>query len=204
MKLTISKGNSKLGGIPNLSLPPIKTCCAGVPCAKKCYAMKSYRMYPNVKKAWDGNLKLWQKNPILFENYLRDYLSLHWPKFFRYQVGGDLPDLSYLYMIRKVAFEFPETQFLVYTKRIHMLCILGNRDMPKNLQVFLSRWPGDSVAGVTAQPGWELPSWANQAWMLDPKNPDTRIPPLAFMCPGSCKTCKHCYTTRQDVVFKQH
>lgn len=35
MKLSISAGNDKMGRIPSVSLPPIETCKAGVPCAKK-------------------------------------------------------------------------------------------------------------------------------------------------------------------------
>ena len=43
MKVSISKGNSKMGAIPSVSLPPITTCAAGCTCAKKCYAAKLCR-----------------------------------------------------------------------------------------------------------------------------------------------------------------
>jgi hypothetical protein len=68
----ISKGNSKLGNIPNLSLPPVKACPNSKWCFQKelhlkCYAMKFYIMRPLVKKAWDDNYQLAQENPNQFE-----------------------------------------------------------------------------------------------------------------------------------------
>jgi len=48
----ISNGNTKLGRIPNISLPPIKACGKDVPCKSDCYALKAYRQYPATRKAW--------------------------------------------------------------------------------------------------------------------------------------------------------
>lgn len=67
MKLHISNGNTKLGQVPNISFPPVKTCRKKVPCAKDgCYALKFYRMWPAVKNAWDENYKLYKKDPAQF------------------------------------------------------------------------------------------------------------------------------------------
>jgi len=34
--IAISKGNTKTGKIPAISLPPVKTCIPGAPCAADC------------------------------------------------------------------------------------------------------------------------------------------------------------------------
>ncbi len=45
-QISISNGNRKLGVVMNISMSP-RTCCpAGVPCSKKCYALKAVRLYP--------------------------------------------------------------------------------------------------------------------------------------------------------------
>ena len=198
MKLTISKGNMKLGNIPNLSLPPIKTCANGIQCAKKCYAMKAYRQYLNVRKAWDGNLALWYAFPWDFQTQLHIFLEKKRPRYFRYHVGGDIPSRDYGIMIWNTAGAFPKTQFLVYTKRPSQ--IDWDRPFPKNLHVLVSRWPGDQLTHCVSS------KLHAQAWVLDPNNPDSRIPKRAFECPGSCQTCKFCYHAKpgQNVVFKIH
>ena len=55
--VSISNGNSKMGKIPSVSLPPILTCPKGTPCAKRCYAKRIYNRYPSVKNAYDKELE---------------------------------------------------------------------------------------------------------------------------------------------------
>ena len=76
----ISKGNSKLGAIPSVSLPSIKTCrnCA---CQEKCYAQKLERLRPAVRNAYQHNLEVWLKDP---ETYWREVeASIMMSRFFR-------------------------------------------------------------------------------------------------------------------------
>ena len=58
----ISPGNSKLGAIPSVSLPAIKTCrvCG---CAEKCYAAKLERIRPSVREAYQHNLDVLKSDP---------------------------------------------------------------------------------------------------------------------------------------------
>jgi hypothetical protein len=191
MKLHISKGNMKLGNIPNLSLPPIETCAPHLPCFEKCYARKAYRCYPSARSAWDENLKLWQASPSRFILELSSWLSDNKPKYFRWHVGGDIPDEMYLKMMIAVAEVFRETKFLAYTKKLELF---AHVHLPDNLMVILSRWPDDKFGG----------SWHRQAWMLNPEHPDTRIPETVFECPGTCDNCKFCFDGQGDVVFKKH
>lgn len=48
MKLHVSKGNTKLGAVPSVSLPPIKS-CGDVLCIKDCYALNIMKRFKHVK-----------------------------------------------------------------------------------------------------------------------------------------------------------
>lgn len=113
-KLSISPGNSKMGKIPSVSLPPIITCPKGCPCAKKCYAAKLCRIYPSVKKAYENNLNLLNSNPVEYWQQLRRVAKMS--KYFRYHVSGDIPSIQYLAEMVTTAEQNPHTYFLAFTK----------------------------------------------------------------------------------------
>ena len=197
MKIHVSKGNMKLGNIPNISLPPIVTCGKGRPCYEDCYAMKSYKQYPNVREAWDENLACWNSDTNwdsedTFVAQMMVWLTTKKPEYFRWHVGGDIPDVEYYATMCFLAGCHRGTKFLAFTKNEGVLAMTA----PSNLQVIFSRWPGDK------EPGY---SPTRQAWMIDEHEPDTRIPARVFECPGSCATCKYCFLdTGGDVAFHKH
>src|SRR3990167_4124069 len=199
MKLHISKGNMKLGRLPNISLPPVKTCGVKPPCAKVCYAIKAYRMYVGVRNPWNENLRLWKHAPERYESQLIVWLSTHNVKYFRWHVGGDIVDLAYLTMMDYVACMYPDIKFLCFTKRYDLLEALP--DYAGNLTLVASRWPGLKWPEYVA-------TWYPQAWMYDPKHVDVYIPKTARVCPGSCDkcNCKRCWYLQagHSVVFNLH
>ena len=80
MKVHISNQNTKIGHIPNLSLPPKKSCpnckfCDQKELGLKCYAVKAYVQYPNVRTAWEENFYMAKKWPVAFSNEIIQYLS---------------------------------------------------------------------------------------------------------------------------------
>lgn len=200
-KLTISTGNSKLGNIPNVSLPPGLTCRKNTPCftCKTCYALRhAWIPYPQVRKAWQGNYNLWLKKPDEFREQLWAWLNKHKPDRFRWHVGGDIPDIAYLYTIARTAGYFPGIKFLCFTKKYEIVADSQALVFPTNLNLVLSMWPGlDNPLKQRTFP---------RGWMRDPKSPDTRIPKDATTCPGSCKTCSLCWDLkpRESVVFDKH
>ena len=62
MSVSISKGNIKMGAIPSVSLPAIKT-CRSCGCASKCYAAKLERLRPSVRRAYQNNLEILMEDP---------------------------------------------------------------------------------------------------------------------------------------------
>lgn len=206
MASIVKKGNSKLGKtVWNISLSPGKSCGA-VPCARECYAMKAYRMYPSVKKAWDGNLAEALQEPGHFgffdsiESHLLRAKKL--PRFFRWHVAGDILSEAYFRGIRRVASRFPTVKFLVFTKKHHHVnAVVAEEkakgfDLPANLSVVFSAWPGLQ---------FENPHGLPVAYMQD--GTETRVPANAIECPGQCDSCGMCWSLAsigRDVVFHAH
>ena len=93
MKVSISKGNSKMGAIPSVSLPPIITCPANAPCAKKCYAAKLARIYPSVRKSYENNLDILNSDWDEYWRQVRGAVSM--ARYFRFHVAGDIPNAAY-------------------------------------------------------------------------------------------------------------
>ena len=66
-KLSVSNGNMKMGAIPSISLPSIKSCRSDAPCASKCYACRMEKRYKNVRNAYQNNLDMFLDAPLEFE-----------------------------------------------------------------------------------------------------------------------------------------
>lgn len=195
MKISISLGNTKMGWIPSISLPPGVTCAPNLPCAKKCYAKKAWRMYPATKAAWERNLKIWHKSPDDYFAQIESWLEKKKVELFRFHVSGDIPSQAYLDRVVELAVRMPSKKFLFFTKKAH----LDFRGFPSNLCGVLSQWPG--LEHKMSKSALLLP----RAWMQDGFQD---VPESAIECFGNCKACcGMCWNLRKigrDVVFKLH
>lgn len=143
--VSISKGNSKMGAVPSVSLPPIVTCKDAngnpPPCAAKCYAAKLCRLRKTVREAYARNLEIWTADPATYELQVKAAASM--TRFFRWHVSGDLISMDYLKMVVRVARELPHTEFLMFTKRFDLVNDFTYcEDIPGNLHIIFSAWPG--------------------------------------------------------------
>jgi hypothetical protein len=186
--MPISRGNTKVP-YPNVSLTPVESCgnCEG--CKAKCYALKAYRQYPNVRTAWDINLEHAKDGSLFVE--IENYLCKHKPRFFRWHVAGDILDQVYLDHMCQLADVHPETKFLAFTKMYH----LDYSRKPENLTIVFSAWPGQPMPETT------MPI----SWVQD--GTETRIPDNALECPGNCGSCGMCWSLPKlgrDVYFHIH
>ena len=84
--IKISPGNSKMGAIPSVSLPAIKT-CRDCKCKEKCYAAKLERLRPTVRNAYQHNLEVLQSNPETFWREVEATVMLN--RYFRFHVSKD-------------------------------------------------------------------------------------------------------------------
>lgn len=207
--LSLARDNTKLGRVLNISLPPPKSCDTSMPCFKKgCYAMKHcYTIYPNTRAAWDGNLEVWRvKGYIPYFSAIHSAIEKVRPDLFRWHVGGDIPaghsaeGEAYVSGMVATAHRFPNTKFLVFTKRYDLIRLNARRIRAcKNLNVVLSMWPGVKLSELTRK-AWPL------VWMRTKKDPDPRIPADAKECEGRCDKCQACWNMKagESAVIDYH
>lgn len=140
MKVSISKGNSKMGAIPSVSLPACTTCNPNAPCFKKCYAAKIARLRKTVRDAYERNFIEWIERPNDYWQQVRDAARM--AKYFRFHVSGDIPEPIYFYDMVLTVAAIPDTHFLVFTKQYHIVndFIRDGGAIPQNLQVIFSNW----------------------------------------------------------------
>lgn len=142
MRIHISNGNAKMGQIPNTSFPPGITCRPDAPCLTDgCYALKFYRMYKSCRTAWDDNWDFYNEDRMGYWSELRQVIAT--TRYFRYFVSGDIPDEYYVEQMITAAEDFPNTDFLCFTKRFEIVNkVLEHRRLPENLHLILSTWEG--------------------------------------------------------------
>lgn len=139
-KVSISKGNSKMGAIPSVSLPAITTCNPDAPCFKLCYAAKIARLRKTVQTAYDRNFEIWANDPATYWEQVRNAAAM--TRFFRYHVSGDIPNMIYFMDMIITAKQYPHTTFLAFTKQYHIVNQFLNEGgvIPENLQIIFSNW----------------------------------------------------------------
>ena len=137
LKVSISKGNRKMGEIPSVSLPPVLTCKNCSTCAKKCYAAKLARIYKTVREAWDRNYKILCEDRNSY--FLQVEAAAMISNYFRFHVSGDIVDVDYLDRMCKTARKCKNTHFLAFTKNYDDVnAYFNNHKKPRNLQIILS------------------------------------------------------------------
>jgi hypothetical protein len=187
------------GRVWSLSFTPIKSCIPNPPCKDLCFACKSGLRYPSARNAWDENLQLYLMWPSQFWADVNDIFrsTKKLPTLFRFFTSGDFVREEMVQEIINFVLKYPSVQFLIFTKRSEWLP--PYKKLPANLSIVVSMWPGFTPKGKHVK---EYP----KAWMLDPTNPDPRIPEDAFECIWNCTECEHCFrfTEAGHVVFHKH
>ncbi len=175
--VSISKGNSKMGLIPSVSLPACITCNPNAPCFKLCYAAKISRLYKTVKTAYARNLEILRADPALYWEQVKQAASM--VRYFRYHVSGDIPDISYLYEMIRTAEQLPHTQFLAFTKQYTIVntAIDTGVKIPENLKIIFSNWGSWKCENPHGLPECEIILKGSEP------APDWKI------CGGNCTEC---------------
>ena len=195
----ISKGNSKLGQIPSVSLPSIKTCrnCA---CREKCYAQKLERLRPSVKNAYEHNLGVLLSDPTTYWREVE--ASVMMSRFFRFHVSGDIPNAAYLENMVAIAGRNSHCEILCFTKRYEIVneFIQKNGELPSNLHMIFSGWVGLDMANPFSLPEAHVRY----------RDGSTTARDDAVECGGNCTECAltegGCWNLQkgQQVVFNEH
>lgn len=200
-KISISKGNMKVGRVPSVSLLPIVTCAARVPCSivpdgKKrapCYVAGYIAARPVVRAAYARNTRILKRTPADFFRQLHAFIERTRPEFFRFHIAGDFTSAAHLRRAFGTAAAFPSVRFLAFSKRYELFPVPSA--VPVNFSLIASMWPGYG----------KRPRGYRCAFMQD--GTETRVTPDAVPCPGNCETCAMCWALPRlgcDVVFSKH
>ena len=196
--VSISRGNIKLGGVPNISMVPGSSCPQGVPClGHGCYALKAYRRYNGTRAAWRLNEDLAKHHPVSYFMQIAAKVAQAKPRLFRWHVAGDILNGDYLGGMCRIAAANPDTHFLAFTKAFEIVNRYEeHKTIADNLVIVFSAWPGMRFL---------KPHSHRVAWMQD--GTETRVPKDAIECPSNCESCGMCYELDRlgrDVVFRKH
>lgn len=194
--IKLSEKNSKLGKVLNVSLAPVTGCRPGVPCADgACYALKAYRMYKQTRAAWDHNLQLAMQEPNIYFGSLMSELekrSKRKNKLFRWHVAGDILSPLYFENMVRIAHAFPEWRFLVFTKQYSIVNNHEQPNIPANLAIMFSQWPGLPMENPHNFPvAWYDQDNGSRCKAIDGTE-------------KSCESCQLCWFTADDVNFPSH
>lgn len=187
--LTISRGNSKVGNVMSVSLPPGVTCPPGVPCYKDCYARRLSKIRPTVARSWERNWRVCQADLRTYFHSISRALHAFKPRLWRWHVAGDFPSAAYYLRTISLAYGFPNTHFMAFTKQFDFVRATPPQDLPENYSVVLSGWPGRPVPE-------DLIDHYPTVWMYDPQNPDPNIPVRYVECAGQCDQCLICWDAK--------
>lgn len=199
LKICISRGNSKMGAIPSVSLPAILTCrkCG---CNELCYACKGTFKFRNVSESLERNLKILRLDPGGYWRQVNEAVAMS--RFFRFHVSGDIPNYEYFCRMVETAAKNPHCEILCFTKRYNFV----NRFIkikgwyPKNLHIIFSGWRDLKMVNP-----YNLPE-AHVRF----KDGFCEAKPEAIECYGNCTECSvagcGCWKLGlgEQVVFNQH
>ena len=140
LKISISKGNTKMGAIPSVSLPACITCNPDAPCFMGCYAVKLAKRFEATDASYHRNLDILSSDPELY--WLQVKAAACMTRYFRYHVSGDIVNKEYFNNMVTLANELTGTKFLAFTKQYHIVNdFLDNGGViPNNLKVIFSNW----------------------------------------------------------------
>ena len=202
LHVSISKGNSKMGAIPSVSLPPIKTCSpeAVKHCGRKCYVRRYLGIrQKTVGAAYERNLYILQHDPEKFWREVNAAVAM--ATHFRFGVSGDIPDMFYLARMVDVAEKNPRCEILCFTKQYEFVnSFVSSHELPANLHIIFSAWKGLGMPNP-----FNLP----EAHVFF-KDGTTTAKDGARYCSGNCYECAidnaNCWSLKagEQIIFKEH
>jgi hypothetical protein len=165
--VSISKGNQKMGNIPQFNtLPgnvPLRkkdgtllcnihgTCSKYCKlCSTDCYAIRAAIYHNNsCILAWGRNTVLLRNDPHKVHLAINEYCRKNVVKYFRFHSSGELESYKQLLMYVEICKDNPDVTFYIYTKAFDILhtwfCDLEKKgeSVPENLVINLSEWHGN-------------------------------------------------------------
>lgn len=196
LHICISEGNIKLGNIISISLIPVADCGNCSACHQLCYDIRTDCMRQNVRSSRAKNSAILRHDPARFWNEWRGavgyYTTFRGTVACRYNVGGDILDNDYFEEMIKTAQQFPNVDFLAFTKQFAIVNSWLDRnggELPKNLHIVFSAWVGLEVPNPYNLPT-SNPVFSEVTKKKMGYSESTTAKPGAYYCTGNCTDCK--------------
>ena len=182
-KIHISAGNTKLGAIMNISIPPVVTCHNCGSCSKYCYAVRSYNRFTSTAAGWNENYLLFLTDPARY--FMERSAAVKLQRFFRWHVSGDIVNGAYLDGMIRVAEDNPKCGFLAFTKAYQIVnaAIAAGAIIPANLHLLFSAAPGVEMPNPYRLPECHI-NFADPS-----QNTYTGGAEYVHHCNGDCTEC---------------
>lgn len=193
--MLLSKGNHKLPADTAIfNLPHMVTCPGATKeCKSYCYANKAEKLYPDTLPFRYRNWELSKKDNFVDE-VCKHLSRMRVLRAVRIHESGDFYNQKYLDKWVEIAKRFPKIIFTAYTKSLHLDFSAAKK--LKNFVLFASIDP------TTTKRMKELNTIRSKAVVVQKGE---KVPRGYFECPGSCKSCDHCYKPRaKSVAFHKH
>lgn len=221
MRVSISKGNEKLGSIQSVSLPSGVTCRV-CDCRKKCYARRIEQRRKSVRDAYQNNLTVLNNEADTYWREVEAAIMLS--RYFRFHVSGDIPSPDYFKHMVEISKRNSHCEILCFTKKYEIvndyisnayldsiagttihpqffnMQTLAKQVIPPNMHIIMSGW-----AGLDMQNPYNLPE-AHVRY----RDGTTTANADAKECGGNCTECAvtngGCWTLDygDQVVFNEH
>lgn len=199
MRVSISRGNEKLGSIQSVSLPSGVTCieCG---CRKKCYAKRIEQRRKSVRDAYRNNLTVLNEDPDTYWREVEAAIMLS--RYFRFHVSGDIPSPDYFERMVDIAKRNTHCEILCFTKKYEIVndYITAKGMLPKNLHIIMSGWEGLNMVNPHNLPEAHVRY----------KNGTTTASAEAKECSGNCTECAltdvGCWSLKhgEQIIFNEH
>ena len=179
----ISGGNTKLGAIMNISLPPVITCHNCSSCKNYCYAVRTYNRFTSTAAGWNDNYMLFLLDPEKYFNEISAAVKTQ--RFFRWHVSGDIVNERYLTGMIQIAIENPKVEFLAFTKAYQIVnaALAAGAIIPDNLHLLFSASPGVEMPNPARIPECHI-NFADPA--LNTYHGGAEY---VYKCSGNCTEC---------------
>lgn len=201
LHVSISRGNSKMGAIPSLSLPPFVTCspAACKLCGKKCYARRITARRKTVREAYERNLYILKNEPEKFWREVNSAMTV--TTHFRFGVSGDIESYDYLEHMVELTRKNKHCEVLCFTKQFDIVNkYLKHHRLPKNMHLIFSAWKGLEMNNPHNLP---------EAHVFY-RDGTTTAKDGAKYCSMNCYDCavakRNCWSLQkgEQIIFKEH
>lgn len=203
MHVKLSYGNRKTTAlVPSVSTIPVADCGNCKLCSRGCYDVKHVCCYKETQRMRANNSAILKYDRERYFAEIR--MQVHFLRFFRWHVGGDIKDMDYLERVVDIARKEPDCEFLLFTKMYTIVARFLDKfsSFPKNLHVLLSGWRGDEIYNPynlpISTPEWQdgsISNAATKAW---------------YVCGGDCSACAECRggcwnaKSGDTIIFEAH